>query len=864
MSINSLARSLLERPGFRSRLNSVVADSVASQFSALERVESLQNLTHDWKYLLQCASLLSQAHTANCEDSALRIAQHCLIQFPADNFADAACVILDTLTNKPSIRLAESRNLVKPDPSSRLPLPLRTAWLRREMEHLVVVGDGHELSLNRFQRNVWHATNTTQILSITAPTSTGKSFLLCQWLAEYFRDNPKAFVVYLVPTRALIQQVENDLRQEFKESESILPTINVSSLPMASSVKDNTANVMVLTQERLHFLLLALPPERRPALMIVDEAHKFSDGARGILLNNVIDAVSSENKAMKILFASPLVSNPEVLLRGRRAPGGMQAVSSVHITVNQNLLWASQVLGKTTRWSLEACVSDEMIELGKFDLPFRPTPASKRLTLVANVLADPNGGNLVYADGAADAEKAAHQLWDLQKQPGTADKELEALIDLIKRYVHPKFALANTLGRGVAFHYGNMPLLIRTEIERLFKDSRVHFLVCTSTLVEGVNLPCKSIFVRGPRKGRGKPMNETDFWNLAGRAGRLGKEFQGNVICVDPRNSSVWKNPPPTKRTTYPIKPAADKVFEAFDVLLEYINDGKSADVGGQKAEFDQLVSYLITQFTTSEGLSHSPACSALTTEQKIELQKSVKNVIESLTVPLEIVRRNPGINPFAMQQLLKYFQERKKPIEEVLPVLPESDDAVQVFNNIFARINSHLAPVFSPPQRTFSLAILVVNWMRGFPLSRLIDSLIDWYEKEKLSYELAKVIRKVMEDVEQVARFLAPRFLSCYIDVLRHHLRNIERSDLADQVPDVNLWLEFGASQQTQLSMMGLGLSRTTAIALSEFVVDDNLGESEVLERISALTVESLGLPLAIQREIKTLVGNSTSSSPE
>lgn len=511
----------MDRPGFRTRLNDVVADSVASQFAALQRVDSLMNLSHDWYYLLQCASLLAQSRMPECEDSALRIAQHCLVQAPPDNLADGACVILDTLTNKPSIKLAENRQLVKPDPSSRLPILLLAAWIRREVEQMVVIGNGHDLSLNRFQKDVWDAKNTTQILSITAPTSTGKSYLLCQWLSEYIRDNTKAFVVYVVPTRALIQQVENDLRKAFADSKSDLPSINVSSLPLVSSVKENTANVMVLTQERLHILLIGLPADRRPSLLIVDEAHKFSDGARGILLNNVIDSVTSETKSVKILFASPLVSNPEVLIRGRQANGGVKAISSSHITVNQNLLWASQVPRSPLRWSLEACISDKMIELGKFNLPFRPTPSSKRLTLVASVLADPNGGNLVYADGAADAEKAAHQLWDLQKQDDSSGKEIESLIDLIKRYVHPKYSLANTLKRRVAFHYGNMPHLVRSEIERLFKDGHVHFLVCTSTLVEGVNLPCKSIFVRGPHKGRGKPMNETDFWNLAGRAGIL-------------------------------------------------------------------------------------------------------------------------------------------------------------------------------------------------------------------------------------------------------------------------------------------------------------------------------------------------------
>ena len=76
MSVESLATRLLERPGFRARLDSVVADSIASQFLALERVEALKNPNHDWSYLLTSASVLAQARNAECEDASLRIAQH--------------------------------------------------------------------------------------------------------------------------------------------------------------------------------------------------------------------------------------------------------------------------------------------------------------------------------------------------------------------------------------------------------------------------------------------------------------------------------------------------------------------------------------------------------------------------------------------------------------------------------------------------------------------------------------------------------------------------------------------------------------------------------------------------------------------
>ena len=58
--------------------------------------------------------------------------------------------------------------------------------------------------------------------------------------------------------------------------------------------------------------------------------------------------------------------------------------------------------------------------------------------------------------------------------------------------------------RGVAFHYGNMPSLIRLEVERLFRSGKIRFLICTSTLIEGVNLSCRTIVLRGPRKGIGK------------------------------------------------------------------------------------------------------------------------------------------------------------------------------------------------------------------------------------------------------------------------------------------------------------------------------------------------------------------------
>jgi hypothetical protein len=114
-------------------------------------------------------------------------------------------------------------------------------------------------------------------------------------------------------------------------------------------------------------------------------------------------------------------------------------------------------------------------------------------------------------------------------------------------------------------------------------------------------------------------------------------------------------------------------------------------------------------------------------------------------------------------------------------------------------------------------------------------------------------VIRSVLDDVEQIARFEAPKYLACYLDVLRLHLRQqgtplVEIADL----PDISLMLELGVSRPTEVSLMSLGLSRTSAIALSEFIIDDALTPAQCLQWLGARDLETLDLPVLVRREIE------------
>jgi hypothetical protein len=105
------------------------------------------------------------------------------------------------------------------------------------------------------------------------------------------------------------------------------------------------------------------------------------------------------------------------------------------------------------------------------------------------------------------------------------------------------------------------------------------------------------------------------------------------------------------------------------------------------------------------------------------------------------------------------------------------------------------------------------------------------------------------------VARFKAPKYLSAYVDVLNHHLEQTARSDLAARSNNLELFLEFGVGSQTMISMIGLGLSRSSAVELDEWLGNSSLDEEAVLDRLQTRSWEGLTIPSIVKREINEVI---------
>lgn len=843
--------------GISEEIDRLTQLSVASEIDNLNPTFVCEDIhsAFDWERLLLAGSILARSGERQHQEVALRIATASVTLETKDSIRDAGAVLLEKLSNHRAADLAEDRGMVRTDRDTRLGVSMRLEATRRQLEDSILVdSNGTWLNVNDFQKEFWSGASSSKTwLSASAPTASGKTFLVLQWLINQMLVSKTKVAVYLAPTRALVTEIETSLNEFLGNQDDI----EVSSLPLAekylSAISGSKKVIFVFTQERLHLLANVLDDEFDINLLVVDEAHKIGDHQRGVILQDAIERATRSSAAIKAVFVSPATQNPDELLAD--APDGTSrvAIDSDVPTVLQNIILANQVSRKPKEWELSIVLGSQELPVGVLNLPNKPAGIRKRLAFIS-AAAGERGGTLVYCNGAAEAEEVALLISQLTGLEKTEDQELRDLADLARKGVHRSYQLAPLVERGVAFHYGNMPALIRMEIERLFRVGKIKFLACTSTLIEGVNLSCRTIVVRGPRKGKGNPMEPHDFWNLAGRAGRWGNEFQGNVICIEPTDQNAWPIGVP-KRSRYPIKRETDAVMGNPEGLAEYLETRSSVDLSDLKNadQFEQVGAFLLNTYLRLGTLSRAGLAKRHDEQALALLDARLSDISTSIEIPTEISTRHPGVNIIGLQRLLDTFRAYKGDIENLLPSPSESLDSYDRYITVMRRINSNILPVFLPDGLIPLHALIVVEWLRGLSLSVIIRKRIEYHQRNKKSYKLAVLIRDTMDIVEQTARFRAPKYIAAYVDVLNLFLNEVGRGDLIDEDLDLGVALEFGVSSRTLLSLMELGLSRMSAVELYEKIAKDDLDKDGCIAWIQfhAPTFEGMDIPNLIVREV-------------
>ncbi len=354
---------------------------------------------------------------------------------------------------------------------------------------------GPQLVNYTFHREQWRAFQLLKqgrSLILSAPTSFGKSVLIHAYIADRQPD----CVVVIVPTIALLDQFRRRLTQYFSSQYSIITRND-------QIAADGQKRIYVLTQERL----LDRSDIDKIDLLAIDEYYKLDnrrerqgEGSRSALLNAALRRFL--NSSRQIFFLGPTVA--EISMR------------------------------EDIQSRFEKFTSDfSTVAVDVFNHADSADPPKTLATLLRNHRGDKS---LVFSKSPPAARRLANSLGERNKIP--ISREIRALADWLADNYHPDWSLVASLQNGYGLHHGSIPRSISQAIVRQFNEGDLDCLICTSTLIEGVNTSAKNVFIFD-KKISNSNFDYFDFRNIAGRSGRMGHHFVGRIFLF---------NDPPTLR----------------------------------------------------------------------------------------------------------------------------------------------------------------------------------------------------------------------------------------------------------------------------------------------------------------------------
>ena len=137
--------------------------------------------------------------------------------------------------------------------------------------------------------------------------------------------------------------------------------------------------------------------------------------------------------------------------------------------------------------------------------------------------------------------------------------------------------LRSLLERGIAFHHSGLLPVLKEAVEVLFSKGFVKLLFATETFAVGINMPTKTVVFTGYRKyddatGGMRVLNTDEYIQMAGRAGRRGKDDKGLVLYLpdrEPETLDDMKRMMTGARATF-----QSRMSFHYDFLLKTLQSG--------------------------------------------------------------------------------------------------------------------------------------------------------------------------------------------------------------------------------------------------------------------------------------------------
>jgi hypothetical protein len=305
-------------------------------------------------------------------------------------------------------------------------------------------------------------------------------------------------------------------------------------------------------------------------LVICDEGHLLDSGGRGIGLELLLARMRArEGGPPRFVFVSAIVPNIEEINTWLGGSANGVVRSDYRPAIAEYAVLRARGKGASKSVTLDMHPQEQTpirfaIEafLSRVDFEYQNPSTGRKNTygfasvktqaIAAARKALTMGAAAVFAankrgdQGAIGlAEELVEQLGRPLRLPAPITFAAQEQISPVVRYLELEYGSdwlgTRVLAAGAVLHHGDLPQETREVLEALLRQGDIRFVICTTTLAEGVNLPIRTLVLysvqRRQKGGRAENLLARDIKNLVGRAGRAGSTTKGLVICA---NEQQW------------------------------------------------------------------------------------------------------------------------------------------------------------------------------------------------------------------------------------------------------------------------------------------------------------------------------------
>jgi superfamily II RNA helicase len=432
----------------------------------------------------------------------------------------------------------------------------------------------YKFPLDPFQQHAVAAISRDENVLVTAKTGSGKTLVGEYQIAHSLKKGKRVF--YTTPIKSLSNQKFHDLKRMF-------PSVGI----MTGDIKFNPdADVIIMTTEILRNLLFKQNSSTKELgitaslsiknldAVVFDECHYINDKDRGAVWEETMILLPRE---VNLVLLSATIDGPELFASwlGELKQKPIYLISTQYrIVPLQHAVYRGETM-------VTIMDNKEQFESGLYKgwIQWLTTQEKAKDDHRAAVADRKRGG---YEDGpvsrGAGQKSYKHQMNELV---GRLDEKVllpalffvfsrknceryaanleHTLLDssdtaavqhIIDFHLHrygdelrrmPQYnTLRTLLERGIAFHHSGVLPVLKEIVEILFSKGLVKLLFATETFAVGINMPTKTVVFTGYRKfdettGGQRMLNTDEYIQMAGRAGRRGKDDRGLVLYLPDR-----------------------------------------------------------------------------------------------------------------------------------------------------------------------------------------------------------------------------------------------------------------------------------------------------------------------------------------